>query len=367
MKKYYALLSTVVVVCLILVVYIVTSIYQLSHKVNISNNNSARGSDVLGVKDVNSLNGSSQDPNKTEDPYGINQTDQSSCQNFDNQEDDFNIYYRDVSIDTLPTVKIADYIPYVNLYFAGKKVQISMSNLQQCFRVDNLQQVKAYLDSDCLTNYFKSNPLIQDKTYSLKGKDGKTVFLTKADYKIDYRNLVLKIQKEFVKTFDVKRILNGEHFKYNLYIQVPVDVNAPNTDGSVAYRYLEADGSRQLMFLWINGKYKVFKMSGAYKAYNPVGVYKILNKSTNAWSSIGKSWMPYWMAFTYNRKQHAMFGVHGLINWCPNREKYCEKKIYEPESNLGTPRSHGCLRLKVSDAKYVFDRMQVGDYLVVHD
>jgi hypothetical protein len=108
-------------------------------------------------------------------------------------------------------------------------------------------------------------------------------------------------------------------------------------------------------------------MSGAFPEYNPVGVFSILNKSPLAWSSTASKWMPYWQAFTYDKKQQAMLGIHALVYWYPGFEKTGAKRIYEPESNIGKPRSTGCLRFTIQDAKRIFEWSRVGDLVIVHD
>ena len=77
--------------------------------------------------------------------------------------------------------------------------------------------------------------------------------------------------------------------------------------------------------------------------------------------------MPYWQAFSYDKKQRAMLGIHALVYWYDGYKKTGTDKIFEPDSNIGKPRSTGCLRLTLKDARRVFEWSKVGDMVVVHN
>lgn len=92
--------------------------------------------------------------------------------------------------------------------------------------------------------------------------------------------------------------------------------------------------------------------SGKASTPTPVGTYKILNKSPKAWSKMAGLWMPYWMAFT--TKGH---GIHELPEW-PNGYK-------EGANHLGTPVSHGCVRLGIGPAKAMYDWAPIGTPVII--
>ena len=79
----------------------------------------------------------------------------------------------------------------------------------------------------------------------------------------------------------------------------------------------------------------------------PTGTYAVLDKKPRAWSSAAKLWMPYWMPFIGTK-----YGMHELPEW-PGGFK-------EGQDHLGTPVSHGCIRLGVGAAKEVYDWVEVG-------
>lgn len=85
----------------------------------------------------------------------------------------------------------------------------------------------------------------------------------------------------------------------------------------------------------------------------PKGTFSIANKSPRAWSKIYGLWMPYWMGIKGTRA-----GIHELPEW-PNGYK-------EGANHLGTPVSHGCIRLDVIAAKIVYDWTPVGTKVIIN-
>lgn len=111
---------------------------------------------------------------------------------------------------------------------------------------------------------------------------------------------------------------------------------------------LDVSLSRQELTYWLAGvKFKQFPVSsGAPRTPTPVGQYQVINKSPKAWSPYGL-WMPYWLGL-----DRGQFGFHELPIW-PNGYR-------EGANHLGKAVSHGCIRLGVGPAKYLYDRVDVG-------
>lgn len=84
----------------------------------------------------------------------------------------------------------------------------------------------------------------------------------------------------------------------------------------------------------------------------PTGTFAILDKKPRAWSSSAKLWMPYWMPFIGTK-----YGMHELPEW-PGGFK-------EGQDHLGTPVSHGCVRLGVGPAKELYDWVEIGTELTI--
>ncbi len=84
----------------------------------------------------------------------------------------------------------------------------------------------------------------------------------------------------------------------------------------------------------------------------PKGEYLIGNKNPRAWSKTYGLWMPYWLGLKGTK-----MGIHELPEW-PNGYK-------EGAAHLGTPVSHGCIRLGVIAAKIVYDWTEVGTKVII--
>lgn len=92
--------------------------------------------------------------------------------------------------------------------------------------------------------------------------------------------------------------------------------------------------------------------SGKSSTPTPIGTYSILNKHPRAWSRGAALWMPYWMAFRRDG-----YGFHELPEW-PGGKK-------EGEAHLGTPVSHGCVRIGEGVAKALYDWTPVGTRVLI--
>ena len=86
----------------------------------------------------------------------------------------------------------------------------------------------------------------------------------------------------------------------------------------------------------------------------PRGQTKIYNKYPRAFSRSYGLFMPYWMAIAADGSR----GIHELPEW-PNGYK-------EGANHLGIPVSHGCVRLGVGPAKFVYDWVQIGTPVVIY-
>lgn len=112
---------------------------------------------------------------------------------------------------------------------------------------------------------------------------------------------------------------------------------------------IKIDTKTQKMSYLVAGiVWKEFSVStGKASMPTPKGIYKIINKSKKAWSNTYKLWMPYWLGLG-----HGQFGIHELPLW-PSGYR-------EGENHLGKPVSHGCIRLGIGAAEYLFNRVSVG-------
>jgi len=110
----------------------------------------------------------------------------------------------------------------------------------------------------------------------------------------------------------------------------------------------------QMLDLYIGGhKWREFQVStGKPSMPTPTGEFTIVNKIKKAWSKSYGLWMPYWLGLDRGR-----IGLHELPVW-PNGYR-------EGESHLGKAVSHGCIRLGVGPAQYLFERAEVGTKVLI--
>lgn len=110
---------------------------------------------------------------------------------------------------------------------------------------------------------------------------------------------------------------------------------------------------QQLTYLVGGQPWKKFTVStGKASMPTPTGTFKIINKVKKAWSKSYGLWMPYWLGL--NRGE---FGIHELPVW-PGGYR-------EGADHLGKPVSHGCIRLGIGAAQYIYERVATGTTIVI--
>ncbi len=116
---------------------------------------------------------------------------------------------------------------------------------------------------------------------------------------------------------------------------------------------IEVDLTKQELSYFL-GQYRMAttKISSGKAGTTPKGNFKIQNKSLKAWSPYGL-WMPYWLGITGQK-----FGIHELPIW-PNGYR-------EGANHLGTPVSHGCIRLGIGPAKLLYDWAEIGTAVKIY-
>lgn len=92
--------------------------------------------------------------------------------------------------------------------------------------------------------------------------------------------------------------------------------------------------------------------SGKASMPTPTGTYQIQNKNPRQWSAKYGLWMPWWEAF------NGSYGIHELPEW-PGGYK-------EGANHLGTPVSHGCVRLGVGPAETLYNWTDIGTPVYIH-
>lgn len=146
---------------------------------------------------------------------------------------------------------------------------------------------------------------------------------------------------------------DGDGFKD--YMEIDWGYNPMDISDSKLDQRVEIDLKKQKIYYFVdNYKWKEFKVStGKNSMPTPKGSYKIQNKVKKAWSKTYGLWMPYWMGLNAPG-----IGIHELPVW--------PSGFREGENHLGTPVSHGCIRLGLKDAPYLYSRLQVGTTIKIY-
>ncbi len=124
-----------------------------------------------------------------------------------------------------------------------------------------------------------------------------------------------------------------------------------NGNSAKLEKKIEINTKKQELSYFLGGvRLGKFSVSSGKNNSTPKGEFAVKNKSPKAWSGYGL-WMPYWLGL-------GRFGIHELPIW-PNGYR-------EGSSHLGTPVSHGCIRLGIGPAKLVYDWAEVGTNVVIY-
>jgi len=118
---------------------------------------------------------------------------------------------------------------------------------------------------------------------------------------------------------------------------------------------LEVSIAHQRLRVWRDGRvvYRFVISTGRPGYETPTGHYRILNKISNAWSRKWSVWMPWAMRW------HNGYFLHQL----PHKPG---STVNIGATKLGTPDSHGCVRVNVGDAETLFRWTSVGTPVWVH-
>jgi vancomycin resistance protein YoaR len=151
---------------------------------------------------------------------------------------------------------------------------------------------------------------------------------------------------------------NSTSITLNQYTKDPQTITVFPDEGIVpgrfAGKYIDVDLTKQLLTLF-DGSTQVGQFivsTGKASMPTPTGTRTIQGRNSRAWSATYGLWMPWFMSIGNN------YGIHELPEW-PNGYK-------EGESHLGTPVSHGCIRLGVGSAETVYNWTPDGTPVYIH-
>jgi len=140
--------------------------------------------------------------------------------------------------------------------------------------------------------------------------------------------------------------------------------DGPNTNGSLAAKYIEVDISQQKMYLFKGSKvYKTYKVSTGSDYPTPVGKFAILNKTGLGFSTIYNVWLPWWMGFAYSDELNAYFGIHEQ----PYILTQDGKPVIADARPIGTPSTGGCVALAPGAAREVYAFADIGTPVYIYN
>jgi len=123
----------------------------------------------------------------------------------------------------------------------------------------------------------------------------------------------------------------------------------PEIEDKVKIKKIVIDLSEQQLYLYENDEIiaNYLVSTGKPGMETPIGEFKIYTKNLRQWSRMASLWMPYWMMIEPTKG----IGIHELPEW-PSGFK-------EGLEHLGTPVSHGCIRLGVGAAELVYNWVEI--------
>jgi len=180
-------------------------------------------------------------------------------------------------------------------------------------------------------------------------KNRELIFYTKSSENKGSFEFIINDQKDdYFREFELSK---------NKYM-VP-EISRPKKESEIVPKftegkYIDISISNQVMTLF-EDEIKVNEFlisSGKYGMPTPLGTFSVKKKEINHWSTSYGLWMPYSMNF------YGPYFIHELPYW-PSGYR-------EGENHLGIRVSHGCIRLGVGVAKYVFDWSELGTKVYIH-
>lgn len=282
-----------------------------------------------------------------------------------------------------------------NIY---KKIAINTSEEPANISVADIEgvedDVQSYLDKKVVykNNYVEYVPTDEDMIKWIKvekhsdpkatiSDDGIREYISSLASKIDKKRVDTKVNAETGEVIsegtdgvvldqekaliDTKSALNSDKDESLITLKTKIDEKqevkvqpqtktSGGTPGLADGKYIEVNLSTQTLYLFDGdneqGAYSV--STGKWDMPTPIGTRTISGKSDRAWSAKYGLYMPYWMDIGGG------YGIHELPEW-PNGYK-------EGESHLGTPVSHGCIRLGVGAAASVYGWAPIGTQVFIH-
>jgi len=229
---------------------------------------------------------------------------------------------------------------------------------------DNYNQVSLAFNDEAIKSYIeyiakKIDQKAVDK--QIRSDNGEVVSEGKDGMVLDQAKMLASIKAILLARVDSKDISN----KIDLIVEEklrgekkvsPEDINTSGgTPGLYEGKYLEVNLSEQTLYCWDGTKQECRDIvsTGKWDMPTPTGTRYIEDKSARAYSAKYDLYMPYWNGLGGG------YGIHELPEW--------DNGYKEGESHLGTPVSHGCIRLGVGAAEFVYNWAPIGTVVYIHN
>lgn len=235
-----------------------------------------------------------------------------------------------------------------------KKIQVKKENLLSFIDLEmTVLNQKLTLSDNSISDYLNNTVA---KSFNVKGAkreistvDNQVISEGREGKQIDITQSQANIKKA---------IENNDKIAQVVVTSSPIEEEYVSPDynlGKYPGKYIEVNLSEQMLYT-IEGNTLInsYRVStGKWSMPTPEGEYSINDKNARAYSSKYDLYMPYWMAFIGSE-----YGIHELPEWADGTK--------EGEAHLGTPVSHGCVRLGRGSAQSVYDWAEIGTPVYIH-
>ena len=237
----------------------------------------------------------------------------------------------DNKVYTPSRIEIGNWIVFTN---SSNKVNVSLSD----------GNIQAYL------NKISANFEIIKKDTRINANDNSVIEQGQEGKYLDRKAAIASIKSQMGSA-------SASTIALTTYAEAPAEVKVFPSVGLVAGRfegrYLDIDLTQQKLCR-VDGQAVVdcFPISSGKPGMpTPTGTYNISEKEVRHWSSPYSMWLPFWQRVVGG------VGIHELPETATWKET--------PE-HLGTPVSHGCMRLGVGPAETVYNWTSMGTTVFIH-
>jgi lipoprotein-anchoring transpeptidase ErfK/SrfK len=236
------------------------------------------------------------------------------------------------------------YTPGKDEIFKWINVQKSDGKMSAALNDDAIRGYIGYLASQVDVAEADKKVDASSGSVIFEGNDGRSMNQNKAF--IETKNALNSKSSDFLVVLEVA-IIPKKEVKIASY-------NGSGTPGLAGGKYVEVNLSTQTLFAFDgNNQIGAYTVStGAWDYPTPVGTRSIVDKSLRPFSAQYGLYMPWWNGLGGG------YGIHELPEW-PGGYK-------EGESHLGTPVSHGCIRLGVGPAEFIYNWAPIGTPVFIH-